>query len=189
MVNFTLKNNNRMSYPIICDSYPNSDIALETWIEFTGYLKPEEISFIESIKEKDFTSFTDFEMDEYHRIKKQKAMHKLLEQYQKRKCTLEEHNQVVEYMYSSLTELVESRLDVDEIEIANRHISELEENGMLENYVESHQGIYENLSIYEAYVLFKAKEKIYELMQLELREQMKNKLIENDNNKQRTLKR
>ncbi|MBE6160762.1 MAG: hypothetical protein E7158_00875 [Firmicutes bacterium] len=118
MVNFTLKNNNRMSYPTICDSYPNSDIALETWIKFTEYLKPEELSFIESIKEKDFTSFTDFEMDEYHRIRKQKKMHNLLVKYQKRKCTLEEHNQVVEYMYSSLKELVESRLDSDEIQIA-----------------------------------------------------------------------
>ncbi|MBE6160761.1 MAG: hypothetical protein E7158_00870 [Firmicutes bacterium] len=60
---------------------------------------------------------------------------------------------------------------------------------MLEDYVESHQGIYESLSIYEAYVLFKSKERIYELMQLELREQMKNNLIENEGDIQRSLKR
>jgi len=166
-------NSTLLSYPVISDSYANLENALDIWMKFTGYLRPEELLFLEEVKDKNFDSISPNEMDEYYRIKKQLLISELLLKYKNKECTEEEHNQVFEFMHTSLKSFVQSRLADDEIKLAFKYISELEINEQLKKYIETQQKIYENLNVYESYILFEAKERLYYLEQKKLNEQIR----------------
>lgn len=116
-------------------------------------------------------------MDEYYRIKKQLLISELLVKYKNQDCTQEEHEQVVEFMKTSLKSFVKSRLSEKEVELASIYISDLEMNEQLKEYINSQQEMYDHLSIYEAYVLFEAKERLYYLEQRKLNEKNRSEQI------------
>lgn len=166
-------------YAVASDSYANLKNAIDIWIKFTGYLRPEELLFLEEVKDKNFDSISLNEMNEYYRIKNQLKISELLLKYKNQECTKEEHDQVSKFMnHTSLTSFVKSRLTNDEIGLAFRYISELEKNEQLKNYIETQQKIYENLNIYEAFILFKAKERLFNLEQKNLYKQIRSKQSE-----------
>lgn len=165
-------------YPVVSDSYANLGNALDIWIKFTSYLKPSELLLLEKLKNNNLDSISQNEMDEYLKIKKQVKISELLPKYKKKECTKEEHNQVLDFMHTSLKSFIQSRLTEEEIELASKYINKLEKNEQLKEYIETQQKIYENLNIYEAYVLFKAKERLYYLEQKQLNKKIKSNQIE-----------
>lgn len=113
-------------------------------------------------------------MDEYNRIRKQIEISELLVKYKNKACTYEEHEQVIQFMNISLKSFVQSRLTEEELITTAKYISQLETKQQLQEYIELHQIKYEDLSTYDAYILFMVKEKIYHLNQKELNENPRN---------------
>ena len=165
-----------LGYPVISDSCANLETALDIWIKFTGYIRPEELLFLQEVKDKNFDYISQNELDKYSRIKKQLTISKLLLKYKNKECTKEEHDQVLEFMHTSLKLFIQSRLTDDEIELASEYIYKLETNDQLKKHIETKQKIYESLNIYESYILFEAKERLYYLEQKQLREKIRNDL-------------
>lgn len=168
-----------LPYAVSYDSYANGDNAIDIWIKFAKYLKPEELMLLEEIKEKDLDSISQNELSKYQKIKKQIAISKLLPKYKNKECTEEEHNQVVEFMNSSLSKFVKSKLTEDEMKLASEYISKLEEKNQLKDYIETQQKIYESLNVYDAYILFEAKEKLYRIEQKKLTKKIEHNQKEN----------
>jgi hypothetical protein len=117
-------------------------------------------------------------MEKYHNIKKQMVTSELLVKYKNKECTQEEHNQVVEFMHTSLKEFVRSRLTEEELDSANIFIKTLEAKEQLQKYIDSQEANYMDLSIYNAYVLFIAKEKLYYLQQEATNEKIRSEQVE-----------
>lgn len=182
-------NNNCTSllYPVISDSYANLGNALDIWIKFTSYLKPSELLLLEKVKNNNLDSISQNEMDEYFKIKKQVKISELLLKYKSKKCTKEEHAQVLEFMHTSLKSFVKSRLTDNEIELASKYIYDLEISDQLKEYIERTKKIYDSLNIYESYVLFEAKERLYYLEQKQLREKIRNDSKERDTSLRKNL--
>ena len=189
MAKLIINNSNTiLSYSIISDSYANLENALDRWIKFTSYLKPEEILLLEKLENKNTNSIETEELDEYLRIKKQLKVSKLLLKYKNKECNKEEHDYVLNFMRTSLKSFIQSRLTNEEQELSFRFISELETNDKLKEYVELHQKEpYEKLSIYNSYVLFNAKERLYYLEQKQLNEKITNAQIKNSINLRKNL--
>lgn len=189
MAKLIINNSNTiLSYPVISDSYANLKNALDIWIKFTSYLKPEEILLLEQLENKNTNSNETEELDEYLRIKKQLKVSKLLLKYKNKECNKEEHDYVLNFMRTSLKSFIQSRLTNEEQELSFRFISELETNDKLKEYVELHQKEpYEKLSIYNSYVLFNAKERLYYLEQKQLNEKITNAQIKNSINLRKNL--
>ena len=189
MAKLIINNSNTiLSYPVISDSCANLKNTLDIWIKFTSYLKPEEILLLEQLENKNTNSIETEELDEYLRIKKQLKVSKLLLKYKNKECNKEEHDYVFNFMHTSLKSFIQSRLTNEERELSFRFISELETNDKLKEYVELHQKEpYEKLSIYNSYVLFNAKERLYYLEQKQLNEKITNDRIKNSINLRKNL--
>ena len=82
-------------------------------------------------------------------------------------------------MNSSLSKFVKSKLTEDEMKLASEYISKLEEKNQLKDYIETQQKIYESLNIYDAYILFEAKEKLYRIEQKKLTKKIEHNQKEN----------
>ena len=140
------------------------------------------------MENKNTNSIETEELDEYLRIKKQLKVSKLLLKYKNKECNKEEHDYVLNFMRTSLKSFIQSRLTNEEQELSFRFISELETNDKLKEYVELHQKEpYEKLSIYNSYVLFNAKERLYYLEQKQLNEKITNAQIKNSINLRKNL--
>lgn len=155
-------------YPMISEEYANLDNPIDIWIKFTSYLKPDEAILLEN---KDVNSIQE---NEYLRIKKQLMISRLLLKYKNKDCSKEEYDLVTNYMNStSLQSLIQTKLTEEESELASKFVSKLETIEQLKEYIESQQKKFEELSAYESYVLLKAKEKIYNLKQRKVKEQIR----------------
>lgn len=188
MAKLIINNSNiSLSYLVISDSYANLENTLDIWIKFTSYLKPDEVLLLEKLQNKNINSVPLDEINEYLKIKKQVAISELLLKYKKKECNKEEHDLAFNFMHTSLTSFVRSRLTESDRELASKCISKLETNNQLKQYIELHQKKYEDLSIYEAYVLFEAKERLYYLGQRELNEKIRHEQVERAANLKKNL--
>lgn len=178
-MNLIIKNyEEELYYPVKCDSEANINNALDIWMKFSNYLTTEELLFMDGLKNKELNAFSQTELDKYHRIKKQLDFSNLLLKYKNKSCTREEHNFVSQFMNTSLKEFVKSKVTKEQQESSKRIISNLFEKKELEQYIELQQEQYDALSIYEAYVLFIAKEKKYNEIQKETTEKIRNEQLE-----------
>ena len=161
-------------YPVRCEEYANLDNPIDIWIKFTSYLKPDETALLEKLGNKSLDSIQRSEISEYSRIKNQLMISELFLKYKNKNCSKEEYNIVTRFMDSmSLQTLIKTKLTEEEIELASKSISKLETIEQLEEYIELQQKKFEELSAYESYVLLKAKEKIYNLKQRKVKEQIR----------------
>lgn len=161
-------------YPVRCEEYANLDNPIDIWIKFTNYLKSDEKALLEKLGNKSLDSIQISEINEYSRIKNQLMISELFLKYKNKNCSKEEYDIVTRFMDSmSLQTLIETKLTEEEIELASKSISKLETIEQLEEYIESQQKKFEELSAYESYVLLKAKEKIYNLKQRKVKEQIR----------------
>ncbi len=182
MSNFIINNETNLLYPVKCDSYANLENAIDIWIKFTSYLKPEEILFLEKNK-----FFSQNELEKYLKIKQQLEISKLLLKYKNKNCNQKEYNYVLNFMKTSLKTFIQERMTQEEKEMSIKFIFELEKNNKLKEYVELYEKNYEKLSIYESYVLFNVKERLYYLEQEKLNEKIRNEQIKNDINLRKSL--
>lgn len=161
-------------YPVKCDECVNLHNTIDIWIKFTNYLKPDETALLEKLENKSLDSIQISEINEYSRIKNQLMISELFLKYKNKNCSKEEYDIVTRFMDSmSLQTLIETKLTEDEIELASKAISKLKTIEQLEEYIESQPKKFEELSAYESYVLLKAKEKIYNLKQRKVKEQIR----------------
>ena len=168
-----------LSYCIPCDSYANTSNALEIWIKFTGYFSKEEIDYINELNQFPIYLINVDKIQKYLKIRERMELSKLLIKYKNKDCTQEEHDKVADYMHNtSLRNLVNSRVSEEEMAKAASILNNFEATGDLKKYIESKENDYAELSIYDAYILFYAKEKLYNIEQSELNEKIKNEQIE-----------
>ena len=135
---------------------------------------------MDELNNKELNTLSQTEFDTYHRIKNQLTFSKLLLKYKNKSCTREEHDFVSKYMDTSLRYFVESKMSKEQQESAKKIVSDLFERKELEQYIELQQEQYNSLNIYECYILFIAKEKIYNEIQKETNEKIRNDQIERD---------
>ena len=159
-------------YLVISDSCANMSNALDIWIKFTSYISPDDLLFIDEIQNKKVASYSEKELDRYYKLKKQIEMSKLLLKYKKQECNEDEYDKVVEFMKTSLREYVRSKVTDEEMISASKFVDNLYNAGTLEEYIDIKQKKYDKLDIYEAYVLFTAKERLYDIRQKELNERI-----------------
>lgn len=169
-----------LHYLIKCDSSANSDNAIDIWMKFANYLTPEESLFMYELKIKDLDNLSQTEFDTYYRIKNQLRFSKLLPKYKNESCTKEEHDFVSKYMNTSLRSFVKSKVSEKQQNSANKIISDLFGKNELEQYIELQQEQYDNLNIYEAYILFIAKEKRYNEIQQKTTKKIRDEQLERE---------
>lgn len=115
---------------------------------------------------------------------------KLLIKYKNRKCTQEEHDKVVDYMQNTfLRNLVNSRVSEEEKKKVFLFLNNFETIRDLKKYIESKGNDYTELSIYDAYILFYAKEKLYNIEQSEINDKIRNEKIERASSLKKSLTR
>lgn len=188
MSKLIIPNITTLSYLVSCDSYANISNALEIWIKFTSYFSKEEVEYVNKFDEIPIDLIQVDELEKYLEIKKRMKLSKLLIKYKSRDCTQIEHDVVLDYMNNtSLTELVNSRLTEEEKNNAYSFLGNLETKSDLKKYIESKNGNYTELSIYDAYILYIAKEKLYNMRQSELNKKIRNDQIERGANLKKNL--
>lgn len=181
---------NYLLYPVSCDSYPNISNALEIWIKFTSNFSKKEIDYINELNQFPINLIQVDKIQKYSKIREKMELSKLLVKYKNRDCTQEEHDKVVNYMHNtSLSNLVNSRVSEEEKGKASLILNDFETIEDLKKYIESKENDYTELSIYDAYVLFYAKEKLYNIKQSELNDKIKNEQKERISNLKRSLTR
>ena len=159
-------------YPVRCEEYANLDNPIDIWIKFTNYLKSDEKALLEKLGNKSLDSIQISEINEYSRIKNQFMISELFLKY--KNCSKEEYDIVTRFMDSmSLQTLIKTKLTEDEIELASKVISKLKSIEQLEEYIESQQKKFEELNAYESYIFLLAKEKLHNLNQDKVMEQIR----------------
>lgn len=161
-------------YPVRGIEYLNINNDIDIWIKFTSYLKPDEKALLEKLENKSLDSIQRSEINEYSRIKNQLMISELFLKYKNKDCSKEEYGIVTRFMDSmSLQTLIKTKLTEEEIELASKTISKLETIEQLEEYIESQPKKFEELNAYESYIFLLAKEKLHNLNQDKVREQIK----------------
>lgn len=161
-------------YPVRGIEYLNVNNDIDIWIKFTSYLKPDETALLEKLENKSHDSIQRSEINEYSRIKNQLMISELFLKYKNKNCSKEEYDIVTRFMDSmSLQTLIETKLTEEEIELASKTISKLETIEQLEEYIKSQPKKFEELNAYESYIFLLAKEKLHNLNQDKVREQIK----------------
>lgn len=159
-------------YPVRCEEYANLDNPIDIWIKFTNYLKSDEKALLEKLGNKSLDSIQISEINEYSRIKNQFMISELFLKY--KNCSKEEYDIVTRFMDSmSLQTLIKTKLTEDEIELASKAISKLKTIEQLEEYIESQPKKFEELNAYESYIFLLAKEKLHNLNQDKVMEQIR----------------
>lgn len=147
-------------YEVSCDSEANLSQALDIWIKFTGYLSKEDLLFISEINDKKICDISLEELDRYREIKRRLLVNELFKKYKDKNCNKEEYNIVSSFMKIPLSKYIESRLTEDELISAKSFLKTLKTVDDLKEYIEERYSNYNALSIFGAYILFHAKEKI-----------------------------
>lgn len=187
MGRIVIPDNTNLSYPVSCDSYANVRNALEIWIKFTG-LSKEEIDYINELNQFPIYLIDVDKIKKYLRIRERIEISKLLIKYKNKDCTQEEHDKVLDYMHNtSLRNLVNSRLSEEEKKKVRLILNDFETIDDLKKYIESKDNDYTELNIYDAYILFYAKEKLYSIEQIELNDKIRNEQIERASNLKKSL--
>lgn len=159
-------------YPVRCEEYANLDNPIDIWIKFTNYLKSDEKALLEKLGNKSLDSIQISEINEYSKIKNQFMISELFLKY--KNCSKEEYDIVTRFMDSmSLQTLIKTKLTEDEIELASKAISKLKTIEQLEEYIESQPKKFEELNAYESYIFLLAKEKLHNLNQDKVMEQIR----------------
>ena len=182
-------NDNILSYPIKSDSYANIGNVLDEWIRFSSYLKPEELLYLNELNSKSLNELTVQEIEQYLKIKKQIAMSKLFVKYKNRNCTKEEHDQVIAFMDTSLKSFMKERLTEAEIKKSYILLVEFEKmsKSELNEYIDKQMNHYDNLNIFEAYILYKVREIKYNRDNNEYYDKIRSSQIERENNLRKSL--
>ena len=158
MSRIILPKNNRMDY-VITGTHAN--IGIDIWMKFVGYFKKSELEFLEDVKNKDIDDMGVSELKRYTELSRQNKVANLFKKYKEKNCTKEEHDAVKKFMeQNDLENFVNSRMTDEEIGDATSFISDLTKD-QLREYINVTNVNYENLSVYDAYVLFIAKERLY----------------------------
>lgn len=184
-----IKNNTNLNYVIKSDSFANANNAIDIWIKFTKSLNQEEIQFLNEVKSKPIDTLSSDEIDMYNKIKEQLEVSNLLLKYKNKDCTKKEHDLVSKFMDKSLSRYVKSKVSKEEQEEADLFIEELLNEDKIQDYIDIKEEEYDELNVYDAYVLFMAKEKMYEKNSKELNDKILNDQKERAFNLRKSLKR
>ena len=177
------------SYGTITDSYANKN-TLDIYIKFMSCLEDDELKFLESLKDKDIFSLSQIDLDKYYRIRTQLNMTELFKKYKNRECTKEEHDRVIEYMKNNpLIDFVRNKIDINYKCKAQKFIENLfnESRETIKKYIELQESKYDELSIYDSYILFELKEHLYNLEQNELNDRIRKESVEREKKLRKSL--
>lgn len=178
-------NNNEdiLLYPVKSDSFANISNVLDEWIRFLSYLKPEELLYLNELNSKILNELTTQEIEQYLKIKKQRAMSELFVKYRNRDCTKEEHDQVIKFMDNSLKSFMRERLTEEEIKKSYILLGEFEQmsKSELNEYIDKQKNNYYNLNVFEAYILYEVRKISYNRDNSELNDRIRSNQIEREN--------
>ena len=176
-------------YVTITDSYANKN-TLDIYIKFISYFTDEDIIFLDNLIGKDISLLTQVELDKYYKLKAQLNMSELFKKYRDRKCTDEEHDIVLDFMKNnSLKSFVRKSVNMDDKIKAYNFIEDLfnESIESLKEYIDLTERRYDELSVYDSYVLFEAKEYLYRIEQGQLNEKIESELLEHEKKLRKSL--
>ncbi len=140
-----------------------ANIDIEIWIKFINHYKESELDFLDECKKKSIDDMSAEELNRYTRLSKQNKIAMLFNKYKERKCTKEEHDAVRKNIEKHhLETFVASRMTKEEKDSASKFIDNLSKEE-LEKYIDANKDNYESLSVYDAYVLFIAREKLHDI--------------------------
>lgn len=184
-------NNNEdiLLYPVKSDSFANISNVLDEWIRFLSYLKPEELLYLNELNSKILNELTTQEIEQYLKIKKQRAMSELFVKYRNKDCTKKEHDQVIKFMDNSLKSFMRERLTEEEIKKSYILLGEFEQmsKSELNEYIDKQKNNYYNLNVFEAYILYEVREISYNRDNSELNDRIRSNQIERENKLRKSL--
>lgn len=182
-------NEDILLYPVKSDSFANISNVLDEWIRFLSYLKPEELLYLNELNSKILNELTTQEIEQYLKIKKQRAMSELFVKYRNRDCTKEEHDQVIKFMDNSLKSFMRERLTEEEIKKSYILLGEFEQmsKSELNEYIDKQKNNYYNLNVFEAYILYEVREISYNRDNSELNDRIRSNQIERENKLRKSL--
>ena len=186
----TNNNNDILMYPVKSDSIANIDNVLNEWIRFSSYINPEDLLFLEDLENKSIEQLTKRELEKYLKIKEQITISELFIKYKNKDCSKEEHDQVVKYMDKSLKCFMQEKLTEEEIEKSHQILSEFNKmpNSELIEYINRQMINYNNLNLFEAYILYKVREIQYNKVINELNKKSRKEQIKREKNLRKSLK-
>lgn len=141
----------------------NVNIDIDIWIKFASHFKDGEIELMEKYRNYRIDDIPSECLDKFIKLSKQNKIANLMIKYKDRKCSKEEHDMVKKFMLNhNLETFVASRMTKEEKNIAQKLIDDLSIKE-LKTYINENKDNYENLSVFDAYVLFIAKEKLHDI--------------------------
>lgn len=158
-------------YSFAADSYGNNNIE-EMWLKFTGCFREDEKNFIDELSSKNICDISSFDLERFAKIKRQMEVHELLPKYIERRCSEEEHSLVYDFVTKSLVDFIDTRITDDEKILASDFVNSLSKD-KLKEYIDLKKDNYDELSFYDAYVLFIANKKYYRLVNAENSEKLR----------------
>lgn len=183
-----IEENKNLTYDVTCNSIANMSDALDIWVKFIGHFSAEDMDFLNELSSVSIRSMDSDKLEKYIAIKERMEVSKLIEKYKKKECTKEEHDKVFNYMQrTSLKALVNKSVSEHEALQVYLFLKSLETEEDLERYISYNDINYDRLSIYDAYILFQAKEKLYNLKQKELNEIIKLNEIDKEKSLEKSL--
>lgn len=141
----------------------NVNIDIDIWIKFASHFKDGEIELMEKYRNYRVDDIPSECLDKFIKLSKQNKIANLMIKYKDRKCSKEEHDIVKKFMFNhNLETFVASRMTKEEKNMAQKLIDDLSVEE-LKTYINENKDNYENLSVFDAYVLFIAKEKLHDI--------------------------
>ena len=180
---------NSMSYIVPVSYGSNIEDTLNEWIRFSSYLKPKELAFFKEVSKKQINQLTPNEIKKYNKIQNQKKLSKLFIKYKNQTCNQEEYDQVSKFMENSLESFMEKRLTKGEIKKSYTILSEFKKLSIeiLNEYIDEQMRKYKELSLFEAYILYKVKIIRYNKVNNETNDKIFNDKMEKGNNLRKKL--
>ena len=178
-----------MSYIVPVSYGSNIEDTLNEWIRFSSYLKPKELAFFKEVSKKQINQLTPNEIKKYNKIQNQKKLSKLFIKYKNQTCNQEEYDQVSKFMENSLESFMEKRLTKGEIKKSYTILSEFKKLSIetLNEYIDEQMRKYKELSLFEAYILYKVKIIRYNKVNNETNDKIFNDKMEKGNNLRKKL--
>ncbi len=180
---------NSMSYIVPVSYGSNIEDTLNEWIRFSSYLKPKELAFLKEVSKKQINQLAPNEIKKYNKIQNQKKLSKLFIKYKNQTCNQEEYDQVSKFMENSLESFMEKRLTKGEIKKSYTILSEFKKLSIeiLNEYIDEQMRKYKELSLFEAYILYKVKIIRYNKVNNETNDKIFNDKMEKGNNLRKKL--
>lgn len=128
--------------------------VLEEWIKWLSYVNEEDVKYLGESNKK-LKEMTLEEIKKYKNVQEQQIMKELFKKYAMKKCSMEEHDMVYNYMDNSIVDLMNSKINSKE----RRKIEELLDNlkkqsiDEVEKLIQVKLSDYVKLSKVESYVL------------------------------------